>query len=362
MNVQIPTCEMMARDKTLRLHPDCSWKNVNVFHWIKIVMRISRADSDDPTGKRRRHFEISIDSPFTILNCRATQANTALPEYCGRGNQVPEQRPQMSCGCPDAYAMDKSPSNSTAHLALVEQESAAPGSTRNLVDAVNSMTLPGLPRAAHFHDSPRVSGGLSRPSQSSRPSEDPASQPASPGLSDLRGRPIHLLRHPSFNPPAFDADDPPPPMPAELMTPPPNYDHIIGTPSVDGLADYFTRLADYEGPGQQPRQVGSSGMHDGPELDPLSLGVDGSNEATPTLESNPFDTINTESVPMVNLADDQDSESESGDEDPARPHRRGRVNVANPRTPGGRLVPSRSLEIERPVMRLDMTGVVQRDV
>jgi len=36
MNVQIPTCETMARDKTLRLHPDCSWKNVNVYHWIKV--------------------------------------------------------------------------------------------------------------------------------------------------------------------------------------------------------------------------------------------------------------------------------------------------------------------------------------
>jgi hypothetical protein len=36
MNVQLPTCEAMARDKTLRLHPDCSWKNVNVFHWIKV--------------------------------------------------------------------------------------------------------------------------------------------------------------------------------------------------------------------------------------------------------------------------------------------------------------------------------------
>ena len=36
MNVQLPTCGMMARDKTLRLHPDCSWKNVNVYHWIKV--------------------------------------------------------------------------------------------------------------------------------------------------------------------------------------------------------------------------------------------------------------------------------------------------------------------------------------
>jgi hypothetical protein len=36
MNVQLPTCEMMTKDKLLRLHPDCSWKNVNVYHWIKV--------------------------------------------------------------------------------------------------------------------------------------------------------------------------------------------------------------------------------------------------------------------------------------------------------------------------------------
>lgn len=35
-NVQIPTCETMAKNKDLRLHPDCSWKNVNVYHWIKV--------------------------------------------------------------------------------------------------------------------------------------------------------------------------------------------------------------------------------------------------------------------------------------------------------------------------------------
>jgi arrestin-related trafficking adapter 3/6 len=40
MNVQLPTCEMMAKDKLLRLHPDCSWKNVNVFHWIKVRLGI----------------------------------------------------------------------------------------------------------------------------------------------------------------------------------------------------------------------------------------------------------------------------------------------------------------------------------
>ena len=35
MNVQLPTCEMMERDRTKKLHHDCTWKNVNVHHWIK---------------------------------------------------------------------------------------------------------------------------------------------------------------------------------------------------------------------------------------------------------------------------------------------------------------------------------------
>lgn len=349
MNVQIPTCETMAREKTLRLHPDCSWKNVNVYHWIKIVMRISRLDPDDPAGKRRRHFEISIDSPFTVLNCRATQANTSLPQYC-RGGTSPEQRQQTSCGCPDARVFDRSPSSSTAQLALVEQDAAAasPNASRIGLDSVSSAALPHRPQAAHVHLQPgsRISTPLPLPLQSD-----------ARGLSSEfdRDRPIHLLRHPSFNPPAFDADDPPPPLPADIMTPPPNYDLIVGTPSVDGLADYFSRLADYEGPGRAISRPGSVPMTFD-EPDPLSSGTEGipTGGSISTPDIDPF-------AASAGLAGDDDESSESGEEDPARPHRRGRVNVVNPRTPGGRLVPSRSLEIERPVMRLDMAGVVRRE-
>lgn len=53
-----------------------------------------------------------------------------------------------------------------------------------------------------------------------------------------RDRPMHLLRAPSFNPPAFEAEEPPPP----LITPPPQYDSIASPTS--GLADYFARLSD----------------------------------------------------------------------------------------------------------------------
>merc|ERR1712000_203987 len=272
-NVQIPTCEMMAKNKDQRLHPDCSWKNVNVYHWIKIVMRISRLDPEDPTGKKRRHFEISIDSPFTVLNCRATQANTVLPAY---GNPSPGATMQSSCGCHDARVTPSDPS---------------PLSSATNLNRVATDLMPSMPQQAHVH------------STATNPASDHSAQ-------NQEARPIHLLRAPSFNPPPFEEDSPPPALHVDtsmnsssttltdnsdrvpLATPPPQYDVVIGTPSVDGLADYFTRLADY---GYDP--------------------------------------------------EDSDSGSDSGP--PRILDRSGRVNVAHPRTPGGRM-PSRSMEINRP--------------
>ncbi|KAI1809814.1 hypothetical protein GGS20DRAFT_590208 [Poronia punctata] len=268
MNVQIPTCEQMAKDKSVRLHPDCSWKNANVFHWIKIVMRISRIDPEDPTGKKRRHFEISIDSPFTVLDCRATQANTALPEYSGSERPIYHQKSR--CGCPDADVLttNPSPASSTGSIPSVDTYGHAASMENSGVT---------MPPVAHVQQHHSVVG-----------SNVP--------------RPIHLIRYPSYNPPAFDADEPPPPMP----TPPPQYDIVVGTPSVDGLADYFERLAHY------------------------------------------------------------DYDSDSGEEDVNGPsrliERTGRVNVPHPRTPGGRSVPSRSLEIQRPPLptTLQIAGELQQ--
>lgn len=54
---------------------------------------------------------------------------------------------------------------------------------------------------------------------------------------------MHLLRAPSFNPPAFEDDEAPPP----LVTPPPNYENIVSGSSQNALADYFARLADEMG-------------------------------------------------------------------------------------------------------------------
>jgi len=270
-------------------------------------MRISRLDPDDPAKKRRRHFEISIDSPFTVLNCRATQANMSLPQYSGL--DVTGFRQQSSCGCPDAevLATNPSPASSTGTLPLGDPDPTTPTG------------LPAPPQAAHLHAINRSSGAPRPHSIAVPPSANP--------LQRVRDhdhfqspRPIHLLRVPSYDPPAFNADVPPP-RADDTVTPPPNYDAIVGTPSVDGLADYFARLADYD---DQP--------HDG---------ADGADDAAA-----------------------HHDDSDSGDENvPTRiSSRTGRVHVANPRTPGGRLVPSRSLDIERPIMNLSMAAVTRRDV
>ena len=232
-------------------------------------MRISRLDPEDPAGKRRRHFEISIDSPFTVLNCRATQANTSLPEYSGREQAGYQQT--TSCGCPDANIVhtNPSPNSSTGTIPILENAAA---NSRGSPSPVEDM--PAIPAAAHLQT---TGAGGNQPVQ----------------------RPMHLMRYPSFNPPAFDEEEPPPPM----VTPPPEYDHVVGTPSVDGLADYFARLADY---------------------------------------------------------DDGDSDSDEVTTPSRLTERTGRVNVANPRTPGGRMVPSRSLDIERPLMPLNIGGALQQ--
>ncbi|KAL7270582.1 hypothetical protein RUND412_006703 [Rhizina undulata] len=179
--VKLPGCNAKEKD---RIHFDTTFQNIQVHHWIKIVMRLSKADPNDPT--KRRHFEISIDSPFHVLSCRATQANTSLPAYDSAQTGGPA--PAGPCSCPP-LARRASPRDGTPTGATSVQQSRNPTQT------------------------------------------DP---------NDIPLRPIHLIRHPSFNPPPFDYDVAPPP----IITPPPNYDSVVNGSPAEGLADYFARLAD----------------------------------------------------------------------------------------------------------------------
>lgn len=219
-NIQLPNCyNMKEKDKFSKLHFDTTYQNIQVNHWIKIVMRLSRPDETDPS--KRRHFEISIDSPFHILSCRATQANIALPAYTSPG-PAPPPADEYECGCPGAALRRRSTPPSSFIPTL-----------SNLRDRNNSTSsVEGDLRPGALNRPPTFG---SAPSSLTRPAAAHVHEPNSSVQ-----RPMHLLRSPSFNPPAFDDSDPPPP----LVTPPPDYDRIVGGDPRGALADYFSRLAD----------------------------------------------------------------------------------------------------------------------
>lgn len=168
-------------------------------------MRLSRPDETDPD--KRRHFEISIDSPFNIMSCRATQANISLPAYTP-GGSASAPSDEFECGCPGATLTRR-------NTPPVIQQPTLPGNAvppqRSWSSDTGGLTLP---TPAHVHNA-EADGGSG-------------------------ARPMHLLRAPSFNPPAFDADDPPPP----LVTPPPLYENAVNGDTRNALADYFARLAE----------------------------------------------------------------------------------------------------------------------
>ncbi|KAI9369263.1 hypothetical protein BJX61DRAFT_536565 [Aspergillus egyptiacus] len=210
-NVQLPSChEMKNRDESQRLHFDTTYESIQINHWIKIVLRLSKQDERDP-GKRR-HFEISIDSPFHLLSCKATQANIYLPAYTSRNSEPAAPAPEFECGCAGSPPLRRDASRAPSGLDRDEVPTAV---TRSFTSG---------------------SGGLVRP-----PAAHLASEPQ-PTANEVP-RPMHLLRAPSFAPPAFDDLPPPPP----LITPPPEYTSIVGDGDREAvLEDYFSRLSSYE--------------------------------------------------------------------------------------------------------------------
>lgn len=51
-----------------KFHHGTIWPNIVVHHWIKIILRVSKADESSEGKNKRRHFEISIDSPIHLLS------------------------------------------------------------------------------------------------------------------------------------------------------------------------------------------------------------------------------------------------------------------------------------------------------
>lgn len=192
-------------------------------------MRLSRLDAADPT--KRRHFEISIDSPFHILSCRATQANISLPAYSSP-ESASSSAGLYECGCPGAPVRRNTPTSYVPTLNNLNTSRPHASSTASTTSTASDASTESASTATDDDADPRrplprvETAGLQRPAAAH--TQGPFAQ----------ARPMHIIRTPSFLPPSFDSDDPPPP----LETPPPQYADIASPTS--GLADYFARLAD----------------------------------------------------------------------------------------------------------------------
>ena len=188
---------------------------------LQIVMRLSKPDEND--SSKRRHFEISIDSPFHILSCLATQANTSLPAYSS-GGTTPLPADEFECGCPGALLRRRNTPPTSHNLATLNH--SMHNASTSSVNTINE-------RPPINSNWTNTSAGLARPTPAHVAGDPNSGAP----------RPMHLLRVPSFNPPPFEDEEPPPPM----VTPPPEYDAVIDGDPRSALADYFARLADEVG-------------------------------------------------------------------------------------------------------------------
>jgi arrestin-related trafficking adapter 3/6 len=183
-------------------------------------MRMSKVDENNPS--KRRHFEISIDSPIHILSCMATQANLYLPAYTSPSSEPVTLADELECGCPGA----------PLSKVIKRNGSAARRSSGDRDDRPNPASTD--PPAGRGSGLPHgLAAGLARPEQAHLAHEP----------NERKARPMHLLRIPSFAPPAFEDLPPPPP----LVTPPPDYTSIVGDSDREAvLSDYFQRLSSYE--------------------------------------------------------------------------------------------------------------------
>lgn len=236
-NVQLPSChEMKGRDDAQRLHFDTTYENIQINHWIKvcglfgesaffnqltctqIVLRLSKVDERDPS--KRRHFEISIDSPFHILSCKATQANIYLPAYSRPPTDPEPPAQEFECGCPGAP--------------MASRDNAPTQSNSDREDSTSALSRRASTGRTVSRSFTNGSGGLAPPPQAHLAHETSERDPP---------RPMHLLRVPSYAPPPFEDVPPPPP----LVTPPPEYTSIVGDNDREAvLEDYFSRLSFYE--------------------------------------------------------------------------------------------------------------------
>lgn len=236
--VFVPETLSHERSGLLKIHADTSFENIKSHHWIKICLRISRFDPEKPD--KRKHFEIRIDSPINILSAQCVHANTLLPAYDPDDFAAfPVNSPPTSPGVtPVTGMLNMGGSNQTSLDAMMEDN---PRHFLNERYGLPSRSRsPSVREFQHItternNDSPierdhdmHLEANIYKPDEGEEtnlnsPQAMPFESPVGSPIISPIPRPIHLLRRPSFNPPAFEEATSNPLM---FINPPPDYDSL----------------------------------------------------------------------------------------------------------------------------------------
>lgn len=75
--LQVPDCS-----SRIRFSSKHAKTNMTISHWLKVVMRVERGDDTALDSKgRRKQFDIIIETPLHLLNCRVNNQLNTLPTY-----------------------------------------------------------------------------------------------------------------------------------------------------------------------------------------------------------------------------------------------------------------------------------------
>ncbi|QLG74789.1 hypothetical protein HG535_0H01160 [Zygotorulaspora mrakii] len=223
------------------LHPDTGFDKIKANHWIKLCLRLSRV-----VDGKRKHYEISIDSPIHVLHKLCSHANTLLPSYDSHlminesaMSNMPEfgnisnvsiyhssnfffpkeilQSPVLS---PEVHALD-------AKIGSSHSRNLSPRPIRNQGR-----------KESHSSDdpavmsSPKFRSNIYQPENIQRELTSPQAVPLSPIVSPLI-RPVATLDAP----PEFDFDSPSDPpaifLQRDMPSEPPTYHEVMKEDGVD---------------------------------------------------------------------------------------------------------------------------------
>ncbi|KAJ5641355.1 hypothetical protein N7490_005355 [Penicillium lividum] len=98
--VQLPRCpEMKVKEKWQQLKTSTRGGKPDMSHSIKIALSFSNSDEIKTATSNPKPMELIIESPITILSCKATPANIYVPPYTAEPDRAAVSSRNCQCDC-----------------------------------------------------------------------------------------------------------------------------------------------------------------------------------------------------------------------------------------------------------------------